>query len=214
MPENNLSKLRQEYGSLSLRREDLHSDPVTQFDQWFQNARDADLLEPNAMTLSTIGLDGFPASRTVLLKFFSNDGFVFFTNYGSNKAKELKATPKASLLFPWLALERQVRVDGEVEPLSKMESLKYFASRPRESQIGAWVSEQSSVISSRSLLMNKIAELKQKFKHGEIPLPSFWGGYRVKPIRVEFWQGGKGRVHDRFVYSKIDDHWKIERLAP
>lgn len=209
-----IAAMREEYGSRELRRKDLHTDPISQFDQWFEEARSADLHEPNAMTLSTIGLDGIPAVRTVLMKFFSEQGFVFYTNYGSAKAKEIAANPKAGLLFPWLLLERQVRVEGEVEKVSTAESLKYFASRPRESQIGAWVSDQSSVIDSRALLLNKMAELKAKFKGGDVPLPSFWGGYRVRPVRIEFWQGGKGRVHDRFLYTREESGWKIERLAP
>ena len=209
-----IAAMREEYGSRELRRKDLAPDPIAQFNQWFIEAREAELHEPNAMTLSTVGLDGCPAARTVLMKFFDESGFVFYTNYSSAKAKEIEAAPKASLLFPWLLLERQVRIEGEVEKVSIAESLKYFASRPRESQIGAWVSDQSSVIDSRALLMNKMAELKAKFKGGEVPLPSFWGGYRVRPVRVEFWQGGKGRVHDRFLYTRTENGWSIDRLAP
>ena len=206
--------MREEYGSRELRRKDLAENPIAQFDQWFAEAREVELHEPNAMTLSTVGLDSCPASRTVLMKFFNEDGFVFYTNYGSSKAKELEATPKAALLFPWLGLERQVRIEGDVEKVSATESLKYFASRPRDSQIGAWVSDQSSVIDSRSLLLNKMAEFTAKFKGGDVPLPSFWGGYRVIPSKMEFWQGGKGRVHDRFRYAREGEGWKIERLAP
>lgn len=206
--------MREEYGSREMHRADMAENPFLQFEKWFAEAREVKLHEPNAMTLSTVGLDGCPAARTVLMKFFDENGFVFYTNYGSAKAKELAAIPMASLLFPWLPLERQVRIEGSVEKVSTAESLKYFASRPRESQIGAWVSDQSSVIDSRALLLNKMAELKAKFKGGDVPLPSFWGGYRVRPERIEFWQGGKGRVHDRFLYSKINDGWKIERLAP
>lgn len=206
--------MREEYGSRELRRADLAAEPVAQFEQWFNEARQAELHEPNALTLSTMALDGYPASRTVLMKFYDEAGFVFYTNYSSAKAEEMKACPRAAMLFPWLQLERQVRIEGEVEKVSAAESLKYFASRPRESQIGAWVSDQSSVIDSRALLMNKFAELRQKFKGGEVPLPSFWGGYRLKPMRVEFWQGGKGRVHDRFLYSRCDSGWAIDRLAP
>jgi pyridoxamine 5'-phosphate oxidase len=209
-----IAAMREEYGSRELRRADLSANPVVQFEQWFVEARKAELHEPNAFSLSTIGLDGCPASRTVLMKFFDKGGFVFYTNYASAKAKELELEPRASMLFPWLQLERQVRIEGEVERVSAAESLKYFASRPRESQIGAWVSDQSSVIDSRAMLMNKLAELKMKFKGGEVPLPSFWGGYRVKPLRVEFWQGGKGRVHDRFLYTRDGAEWLIDRLAP
>lgn len=209
-----IAAMREEYGSRELRRADLAAEPVAQFEQWFNEARQAELHEPNALTLSTIALDGYPASRTVLMKFYDEVGFVFYTNYSSAKAEEVKACAKAAMLFPWLQLERQVRIEGEVEKVSVAESLKYFASRPRESQIGAWVSDQSSVIDSRALLMNKFAELRQKFKGGEVPLPSFWGGYRVRPLRVEFWQGGKGRVHDRFLYTRRDSGWDIDRLAP
>ncbi|NWK56083.1 pyridoxamine 5'-phosphate oxidase [Verrucomicrobiaceae bacterium N1E253] len=214
MSREEIAAMREEYGSRELRRSDLANDPVVQFERWFAEAREVQLEEPNALVLSTLALDGYPASRTVLMKFFDASGFVFYTNYGSAKAKELDVCAKAAMLFPWLPLERQVRVEGDVEKVSVAESMKYFASRPRESQIGAWVSDQSSVIDSRSLLMNKFAELRQKFKGGEIPLPSFWGGYRVRPLRMEFWQGGKGRVHDRFLYSRQGDGWAIDRLAP
>lgn len=206
--------MREEYGSREMHRAEMADSPFLQFEQWFAEAREVELHEPNALTLSTIGLDGCPAARTVLMKFFDENGFVFYTNYGSAKAKEMATIPKASLLFPWLQLERQVRIEGSVEKVSAAESLKYFASRPRESQIGAWVSDQSSVIDSRVLLLNKMAELKAKFKGGDVPLPSFWGGYRVRPERIEFWQGGKGRVHDRFLYTREEGGWRIERLAP
>ncbi len=214
MSKEEIAAMREEYGSRELRRKDLLPDPIQQFEQWFSEAREAELHEPNALTLSTVGLDGCPASRTVLMKFFNEQGFVFYTNYESAKAKEIEAVPKASILFPWLPLERQVRIEGGVEKVSVAESLKYFASRPRESQIGAWVSNQSSVIESRALLLNKMEELKAKFEGEEIPLPEFWGGYRLVPERIEFWQGGKGRVHDRFLYSREQSDWGIERLAP
>ncbi|MEJ6571605.1 MAG: pyridoxamine 5'-phosphate oxidase [Akkermansiaceae bacterium] len=209
-----IAAMREEYGSREMHRAEMADSPFLQFEQWFAEAREVELHEPNALTLSTIGLDGCPAARTVLMKFFDENGFVFYTNYGSAKAKEMATIPKASLLFPWLQLERQVRIEGSVEKVSAAESLKYFASRPRESQIGAWVSDQSSVIDSRALLLNKMAELKAKFKGGDVPLPSFWGGYRVRPERIEFWQGGKGRVHDRFLYTREEGGWRIERLAP
>lgn len=209
--------MRKDYGSRELHRSDMEQDPFVQFEQWFAEAREVEIHEPNAMALSTVGLNGCPASRMVLMKFFDQNGFVFYTNYGSAKAKEMEAVSMAALLFPWLPLERQVRIEGSVEKVSAAESLKYFASRPRESQIGAWVSDQSSVVDSRALLLNKMAELKAKFKGGEVPLPSFWGGYRVRPDRIEFWQGGKGRVHDRFLYTRDDNReagWAIDRLAP
>ena len=209
--------MRRDYGSRELHRGDMEQNPFVQFEQWFAEAREVEIHEPNAMALSTVGLNGCPASRMVLMKFFDQNGFVFYTSYGSAKAKEMEAVTMAGLLFPWLPLERQVRIEGSVEKVSAAESLKYFASRPRESQIGAWVSDQSSVVDSRALLLNKMAELKAKFKGGEVPLPSFWGGYRVRPDRIEFWQGGKGRVHDRFLYSRDDNRetgWAIDRLAP
>jgi pyridoxamine 5'-phosphate oxidase len=209
-----IAAMREEYGSRVLRRSDLADDPIVQFEQWFAEAREVKLDEPNAFILSTIGLDGYPASRTLLMKFFDERGLVFYTNYGSAKAKEIEQVPRAAMLFPWLGLERQVRVEGDVEKVSVAESLKYFSSRPRESQIGAWVSDQSSVIDSRAMLMNKFEALKQKFKGGDVPLPSFWGGYRVIPQRIEFWQGGKGRVHDRFLYTRKGAGWAIARLAP
>ena len=216
MKDDEVAAMRQEYGTRELHRGDLHVDPIVQFEQWFTEARECQQNEPNAFVLSTLGVDGFPESRTVLMKFFDAAGFVFYTNYGSAKAREMEANPKVAIIFPWLQMERQVRIVGVVEKVSAFESMKYFASRPRESQIGAWVSDQSSVVDSRSLLLNKLAELKLKFKGGEVPLPSFWGGYRIKPTRIEFWQGGKGRVHDRFLYSQSEQAgiWDIDRLSP
>jgi pyridoxamine 5'-phosphate oxidase len=153
--------------------------------------------------------------RTVLLKYFDHRGFVFFTNYESRKARQIAENPNVSLLFPWITLERQVVVQGRAEKIPTAESLKYFTSRPRESQLGAWVSNQSSVISSRKLLLGKLAEIREKFSHGEIPLPSFWGGFRVVPESIEFWQGGSARLHDRFLYRRGEaDGWSIERLSP
>ena len=152
--------------------------------------------------------------RTVLLKSFDKKGFVFFTNYGSKKSKQIDNNPKAALLFPWLDLERQVKISGSVEKISTLESIKYFSTRPKESQLGAWASEQSSGISSRQLLLTQFEKMKEKFHQGEVPLPDFWGGYRVVPHRIEFWQGRENRLHDRFVYLKKDNNWAIERLAP
>lgn len=211
-----LSDLRKNYLKGGLRRQDLDANPIGQFTRWFGQAMEAGLVEPNAMTLATVDGQGRPSQRTVLLKFFDAKGFVFFTNYESRKAGHMEENPEVNLLFPWLALERQVVVQGRAEKVSTAESLGYFLSRPRESQLGAWVSKQSSVISSRSLLEQKLAEIRRKFADGEVPLPSFWGGYRVVPVEIEFWQGGAGRLHDRFVYRRENPSapWSIERLAP
>lgn len=209
-----LADFRKEYSDRGLRREELNADPVAQFYEWFQQATELSVHEPNAMTLATVDEDGMPFQRTVLLKYYDKDGFVFFTNYGSRKSKQIAINPKVSLLFPWITLERQVIVQGTAEKISTAESLKYFTSRPRESQIGAWVSNQSEVITSRKFLMQKLAEIREKFEHGEIPLPSFWGGYRVQPQSIEFWQGGPARLHDRFLYQKEDSTWNISRLSP
>lgn len=209
-----LADFRKEYSDRGLHREELDADPVAQFSQWFSQATELGVHEPNAMTLATVDETGMPCQRTVLLKYFDANGFVFFTNYGSRKSRQLAANPKCSLLFPWITLERQVIVQGVAEKISSAESLRYFTSRPRESQIGAWVSNQSEVITSRKFLMQKLAEIKDKFQHGEIPLPSFWGGYRVIPTAIEFWQGGPARLHDRFLYQKSGSAWNIERLSP
>ena len=209
-----LAGFRKEYSDRGLRREHLAPDPVAQFSEWFGHATELHVHEPNAMTLATVDADGMPFQRTVLLKYFDHDGFVFFTNYGSRKAAQIAGNPRVSLLFPWITLERQVIIQGRAEKTSAAESLRYFASRPRESQIGAWVSNQSEVISSRKFLMQKLAEIRDKFQHGEIPLPSFWGGYRVVPETIEFWQGGPARIHDRFLYRRRQDDWTIERLSP
>lgn len=213
-----LADFRKEYSEKGLRREELKSCPVAQFSEWFEQAVELKLDEPNAVSLATVDEKGMPFQRTVLLKYFDERGFVFFSNYGSRKAKQMKANPQICMLSPWVTLERQVIIQGCVEKISKAESLKYFSSRPRESQLGAWVSNQSEVINSRNLLMQKLQEIKDKFKQGEIPLPSFWGGYRLVPEMIEFWQGGPARLHDRFLYTREEsaagDGWKIERLSP
>jgi len=209
-----LSDFRKEYSSRGLHREDLMAEPVAQFAEWFRQATELGVHEPNAMTLATVDERGMPFQRTVLLKSFGHDGFVFFTNYGSRKAAQIAANPRVCLLFPWLILERQVIIQGRAEKISSAESLKYFLTRPRDSQIGAWVSNQSEVITSRKFLMQKLAEVRDKFAQGEIPLPSFWGGYRVVPEAIEFWQGGPARLHDRFLYTRVGSDWRLQRLAP
>ncbi|HAI07174.1 pyridoxamine 5'-phosphate oxidase [Pantoea sp. AN62] len=209
-----IAHLRREYTRGGLRRKDLPVDPIVLFEQWLSQACEAKLPDPTAMTVATVDEEGQPWQRIVLLKHFDAQGMVFYTNLGSRKALQLAHNPRISLHFPWHFLERQVLVLGEVEKLSPLEVLKYFHSRPRDSQIGAWVSKQSSRISARGILEGKFLELKQKFQQGEIPLPSFWGGYRVKFHTVEFWQGGEHRLHDRFLYQRDHDGWKIDRLAP
>ena len=210
-----ISKLRREYNKDHLDLENLDINPLKQFEKWFEAAKSTEMVDPNGMSLATVNYQGHPSLRTVLLKYFDQSGFVFFTNYDSRKSLEIEQNNQVSLLFPWLILERQVIIYGKAERISKMESLKYFTSRPKGSQIGAWVSQQSSVISSRSLLLAKFDEIKRKFAQGEVPLPSFWGGYRVIPEAIEFWQGGENRLHDRFMYTKREDgNWEIERLAP
>lgn len=210
----NLADFRKEYSARGLKREQLEVDPVAQFSAWFDQATELAVPEPNAMTLATVDESGMPWQRTVLLKYYDQDGFVFFTNYASRKAQQIANNPKVSLLFPWITLERQVIIQGRAEKISTAESLKYFTSRPRESQIGAWVSNQSEVITSRKFLLQKLAEIREKFQQGEIPLPSFWGGYRVVPEAFEFWQGGPARLHDRFLYQRTEDAWPIKRLSP
>lgn len=211
----NVADLRRNYTKDSLRRDDLNANPFGQFRFWIDQALKAELLEPNAMSLATVDSDGRPWTRTVLMKGFSEEGFLFFTNYESRKAIQLATNPNVSLLFPWLALERQVIINGTAERITPTESLQYFQSRPEGSQIGAWASPQSKVITSRKLLELKWDEMKRKFAQGKIPLPSFWGGFRVIPRTFEFWQGGQNRIHDRFQYTRNETaEWLIERLAP
>lgn len=211
----NLGDFRRQYTQKALTREGLNSEPVQQFALWFKEACNAGLPEPNATSLATVDEEQKPALRTVLLKYFDEKGFVFFTNYESSKAQHIAENPWVALLFPWIALQRQVIIRGEAIKISVAESLKYFLSRPVEHQIGAWVSNQSSVISSRKLLELKFKEMKRKFSDGKVPLPSFWGGYRVEPYSFEFWQGQPSRLHDRFLYRRSESgSWQIECLAP
>lgn len=210
-----IGNLRREYHQGSLQRMDLCKDPFDQFELWLNQACDSDIIDPNAMSLATASKDAHPTVRTVLLKYFDRDGFVFFTNLESTKARQIADNSSVSVLFPWLALVRQLIIEGNAEKISTTEALKYFIKRPRGSQLGAWVSKQSSIVSSRAMLEMKFKEIKQKFAHAKIPLPSFWGGYRIRPIQFEFWQGQPNRLHDRFRYTrKSNGLWEIERLAP
>ncbi|WP_019935558.1 pyridoxamine 5'-phosphate oxidase [Oceanimonas smirnovii] len=209
-----LADYRREYLQGGLRRNDLPDAPLALFETWMQQAIAAGVPDPTAMVVGTVDEQGQPYQRIVLLKQVDEQGFVFYTNMGSRKAAHLNTNPRISLLFPWHSLERQVHVTGRVEKLAATEVMKYFSSRPKDSQIGAWVSKQSSRISARGLLEAKFLEMKQKFASGEVPLPSFWGGFRVKFDSVEFWQGGANRLHDRFIYQREHDGWVISRLAP
>lgn len=210
-----LQSLRTEYTKGGLEREDLHANPIEQFNRWMQQTVAAQLPDPNAMTIATVDATGQPSQRIVLLKQLDDRGFVFFTNLNSHKAQDLKQNPKISLHFPWYFLERQVKVCGVAEQLSTADVLKYFVTRPRDSQLGAWASQQSRPISSRALLLQQFESMKNKFAKGEIPVPDFWGGFRVKPHQIEFWQGGAARLHDRFQYNlQPGNSWTIERLEP
>ena len=209
-----LTFMRQGYQNEGLTKEQLSPDPFLQFEAWFKEANEAEPI-PNAMSLATVNHSGAPMMRTVLLKLFDGNGFVFFTNYKSRKAEHISENPNVAVLFNWVALERQVSINGVAEKVETSESLKYFMGRPRGSQLGAWVSDQRSVLFSRKILEMKLDEIKRKFADGKIPLPDCWGGFRINPKRFEFWQGRPSRLHDRFLYSKIDDEsWEIERLAP
>lgn len=210
-----IAEMRVEYSRGGLRESDLLADPMRQFEAWFDEARAAGLIEPNAMTLCTVDSDGVPHGRVVLLKGI-DQGFVFFTNYQSDKARQIAAHPQVALVFYWDRLERSVRISGEAGKTSRQESETYFRSRPRKSQIGAWVSDQSSVVASRDVLEQRFAELAARYPEGtDVPCPPFWGGYRVIPEAIEFWQGQRSRLHDRLRYMRqADGRWRIERLAP
>ena len=209
-----LADLRKDYSLAGLVETDLARDPFRQFEKWFQEAEAAKIPEPNAMTLATATRDGRPAARTVLLKGLDGRGFVFFSNYASRKGRELEGNPIATLLFPWLVLERQVTIEGTVTKVAPEESETYFHSRPRASQLGAWVAQQSSIISGRSVMEDSMKLLEHKYAGKEVPRPPHWGGWRLAPETVEFWQGRRSRLHDRLRYRRDKEGWIIERLAP
>lgn len=215
MNEQDIQNLRQDYSAATLSEKEISPNPIKQFDKWFNEALAAHVHEPNAMTLATATPDGRPSARIVLLKGFNQDGFSFYTNYLSRKGKELAKNPLASVVFFWGPMERQVRIEGTIEKLSREQSEAYFHSRPKGSQIGAVVSPQSQEIADRKMLDDKMQQLEAEYADKEIPKPSYWGGYIIKPRLIEFWQGRSSRLHDRIVYKKVDNkNWKIVRLAP
>lgn len=213
--DKNIADLRQDYTLQGLSETEINSNPFLQFKEWFDQALSANILEPNAMTVATATTEAKPSARMVLLKDFDERGFVFYTNYNSQKARELAENPQAALVFWWAELQRQIRICGRVEKISDTESDKYFYSRPFNSRLGAWASNQSEVIENREVLEKHLEELKQKYQNQDVPRPSHWGGIRVIPTEIEFWQGRSSRLHDRLVYTRIKDgSWKIERLSP
>jgi pyridoxamine 5'-phosphate oxidase len=211
----NFASYRREYTAGGLSAEDLDPSPIRQFERWLEQAVNAGLADPTAMSLATIDAEGRPWQRIVLLKGLSERGFVFYTNFTSDKAQAIAGEPRVSLLFPWNELDRQVIVGGVAERMSLAESATYFLSRPRESQIAAWASRQSRPIAKRALLEEQVRKLREKFADGEVPVPDFWGGFRVRPERIEFWQGGEHRIHDRFRYGKnAAGDWELAQLQP
>ncbi|MDB6115630.1 MAG: pdxH 2 [Lacunisphaera sp.] len=210
-----LADMRKDYGLAGLLEKDVAKNPFRQFEQWFEEAQAAKITEPNAMTLATVGRDGRPAARTVLLKGSDGRGFVFYTNYESRKGRELDGNPRATLLFPWVAMERQVVVEGPVTRVTREESEAYFHSRPRASQLAAWASPQSTVVAGRAVIEESYRVIENKYEGREVPLPPNWGGFRLAPETVEFWQGRRSRLHDRLRYRReTSGDWVVERLAP
>ena len=210
-----IAALREDYRAKTLEITDIHANPIQQFREWFQEALDSQIKEANAMTIATVDAQGKPAARIVLLKGFDENGFIFYTNYESRKGQELATNPNIAVVFLWKDLERQIRIEGIAEKVAPLVSLNYFQSRPKGSQIGAWASPQSQVISDRNILEQNVIDLKEKYKDVDnLPIPSHWGGYQIKPTMIEFWQGRSSRLHDRICYTLEDNEWKIERLAP
>jgi pyridoxamine 5'-phosphate oxidase len=210
-----LGELRREYTYGGVSKSDLDADPIVQFTNWFEVANNAGVRDTSAMVVATANSEGRPSQRTVLLKYFDETGFVFFTNTGSIKAQEIAVNTQVSLLFPWYELDRQIIIRGDAEKVSVSDAAKYFLSRPKDSQIAAWISEQSRPVVSRKILAAKFSEMKNKLADGEMPVPSSWGGYRIKPLTMEFWQGRENRLHDRFLYSQSTPReWSIQRLEP
>ena len=212
--DQSIADIRKDYKLRSLLEDDVLSDPIEQFTSWWSEAINSKIEEVNAMTLATASTDGVPSARIVLLKGLTKEGFIFFTNYKSDKGKQLETNPQAALVFFWKELERQVRIEGTVSKVSKEESEAYFASRPIASQIGAWASPQSTVIPGRNLLEENVRKYKDQFEEENIPKPPQWGGYIVKPFKMEFWQGRRSRLHDRILYTLENNNWTISRLAP
>lgn len=210
-----ISDMRRQYSMGKLERSDLCENPMDLFAKWLSDAIDAQIPDPTAMTVATVSADGQPSQRIVLLKQYDDEGFVFFTNLGSRKAKEIEANPRVSCHFPWFFMERQVRVCGTAQKLSMKENAEYFFSRPKDSQLAAYASKQSQPISTKALLLTQFNQLKQKFADKQLPVPDFWGGFKIKPHQIEFWQGGEHRLHDRFEYNRCDNgQWQIDRLMP
>jgi len=213
-PSFDVSSLREEYSQRRLHRCDLDPDPIIQFKRWLAQAVETRIKDPNAMSLATVNAQGQPSARVVLLKGIAPHGFLFFTNYGSRKARDLEANPRAGLTFFWPELERQVAIEGTVEKASRQEAVHYFHSRPVGSQLGAWASPQSQIVPSRGWLEEKFEQVAAEYSGREIPLPDFWGGYWLEPASIEFWQGGPSRIHDRLRYLRDGEGWRVDRLSP
>jgi len=210
----NLKQLKKEYSDAGIDKDSVDPDPIVQFSLWFQQAVDAGIAEPNGFSLCTVCAECRPSQRTVLMKSYDDSGFVFYSNHNSRKGQQILKNNRVSMLFPWYELHRQINIEGEVSRIDDDRSYAYFSSRPRASQVGAWASHQSEVIDSRSVLEEQFETMIGQFQDQVIPLPPFWGGYRVQPDRFEFWQGRTHRLHDRIVYRRVQEHWKIVRLSP